>query len=187
MWSKATHPLVPLAIGTVVSVQNQRGPNKTKWDNSGVIMECLPHSQYKVKLDGTGHVILRNRVALRRIVPYVVSKPIGSGLELDREASTGVQEGHGTLHPKAFLKPKTGEVVVGSSLPPAVTSPSVPVIPAVVSPSVPVIPVGQEGSESSEEDRSLVAPKATNVQVELEVSSPVVEHETAYNVPRRSS
>ena len=29
----------------------------------------------------------------------------------------GVQKGHGTLHPKASLKPKTREVVVGSSLP----------------------------------------------------------------------
>ena len=29
----------------------------------------------------------------------------------------GVQKRHGTLHPKASLKPKTGEVVVGSSLP----------------------------------------------------------------------
>ena len=37
-WSKATHPLVPLAIGTVVVVQNQRGQNKNKWDNSGVIV-----------------------------------------------------------------------------------------------------------------------------------------------------
>ena len=41
-WSRSTHPLVPLVLGTVVSVQNQRGTNKNKWDNSGVILECLP-------------------------------------------------------------------------------------------------------------------------------------------------
>ena len=79
-------------------MQNQRDHNKTKWDNWGVVVECLPHSQYKVKLDRTGRVTLRNRVALRRIIPYGVSIPIGSGLELKREASTGVQEGQGTLH-----------------------------------------------------------------------------------------
>ena len=73
------------------------------------------YSQYKVRLDRTGRVTLRNRVALRWIVPYGVSVPIGGGLELERSAGTGVQEGPRTLHSKAFLKPKTGEVVVGSS------------------------------------------------------------------------
>ena len=43
-WSHAMHALVPLTVGTVVSVQNQMGSNKTKWDKSGVMVECLPHS-----------------------------------------------------------------------------------------------------------------------------------------------
>ena len=47
-WSKATQSLVPLVLGTVVSVQNQRGSNKNKWDNLGVVVECLPFLQYKV-------------------------------------------------------------------------------------------------------------------------------------------
>ena len=167
-WGKATHPLVPLAIGTVVSVQNQRGPNKTKWDNSGVIVECLPHSQYKVKLDGTGHVTLRNRVTLRCIIPYSVSNPIGRGLELKREASTGVGRlWQAPPHHLLWMAPR-----------------------------VLVIPVSQEDSEASEEARGLVAPEATHTQslvipqglpMEKEVSSPVVKNDSADIVPRKSS
>ena len=52
--TEALEHLVPLATGTVVLVQNQRGPNEMKRDNSGMVGECLPHLQYKVKLDGTG-------------------------------------------------------------------------------------------------------------------------------------
>ena len=63
-WIRATHTLVPLAPGTIVSVQNQRGPHKNKWDHSGMVVECLLNSQYKVKIDGTGRVTLRNRVIL---------------------------------------------------------------------------------------------------------------------------
>ena len=100
-WPRTTHPLVPLMPGTIVSVQNQRGPNKTKWDNSGMVVESLPHSQYKVKLGGTGRV----RAFLRKIVPYGVMVEDQEGpckMELSR--SPGVQEGPvGTLHPKAGM------------------------------------------------------------------------------------
>ena len=116
-WSRATHPLVPLALGTVVSVQNQRGSNKNKWDNSGVVVECLPFSQYKVRLDSTGRITLKNCVALRRIVPY--STIIDDGVQLEGPS-------------KASLKPKTREVEVGSS-------PNIPQrIP--IAPDVPEVP-----------------------------------------------
>ena len=52
-WTRATHTLVPLTPRTIVSVQNQRGSHKNKWDQSGLVVECLPNSQYKVKLDGS--------------------------------------------------------------------------------------------------------------------------------------
>ena len=66
----ATHTLTPLALGTVVSIQNQRGPHKEKWDHSGVVVDSLGNSQYKVKVDGSGCITLRNSVFLRRITPY---------------------------------------------------------------------------------------------------------------------
>jgi hypothetical protein len=62
--------LRPLPLGQVVSVQNQTGVNKLKWDKSGTIVESLPNHQYKVKMDGTGRVSLRNRIYLRAILPY---------------------------------------------------------------------------------------------------------------------
>ena len=54
-WSKATHPLVPLMVGTVVSVQNQRGPSKNKWDNSGVLWN-VSHTP-STRLDWMGWVV----------------------------------------------------------------------------------------------------------------------------------
>ena len=95
-WSRTTHTLTPLAVGTVVSVQNQRGVNKMKWDNSCVVVDCLPFSQYKVKLDGTGRIMLRNRVALRRIIPYGqiikdgprIERPDAVEVKLDPSPST---------------------------------------------------------------------------------------------------
>jgi hypothetical protein len=51
-------------------VQNQTGSNKLKWDKSGVVVEAMPHHKYKVKMDGTGRVTIRNRIYLRPIMPY---------------------------------------------------------------------------------------------------------------------
>ena len=182
-WSTATHKLVPLGVGTVVSVQNQRGRNKNKWDNSGVVVECLPFSQYKVKLDGTGRVTLRNRVALRRIVPYGVSVPDEGRLKLERSSGTGMQKGPpGTLHPKASSKPNNGEVVGGSS------------------PRVSLVgqedPVVQDIPDISEDLRGLVVPETTcsmphvilqGLPNEIEVSEQPIEPESANVVLRRSS
>jgi hypothetical protein len=68
--SVATRDLKPLVLGQVVSVQNQTGPNKLKWDKSGVVVTLLPNQKYQVKMDGTGRIILRSRVFLRAIIPY---------------------------------------------------------------------------------------------------------------------
>ena len=39
-------------------------------------------------MDGTGRVTLRNKVALRQIVPYGVSVPVDGGLKLDRSSGS---------------------------------------------------------------------------------------------------
>ena len=62
--------LQPLNLGQDVSVQNQTGPHKLKWDKSGVVVAVLPFHKYHVKMDGTGRVSVRNRVFLRAILPY---------------------------------------------------------------------------------------------------------------------
>ena len=54
-------------IGDSVSIQNQTGP--LKWMNTGTIVETLPHRQYRVLVDGSRRVTLRNRRFLRKIKP----------------------------------------------------------------------------------------------------------------------
>lgn len=40
--------LQPLKVGDCVQIQNQAGTHPTKWFNTGVISEVLPHRQYNV-------------------------------------------------------------------------------------------------------------------------------------------
>ena len=60
-----SRPLRPLSLGERVFLQNQQGPNPTKWDRSGTVVESVGHDQYRVKVDGSGRITLRNRRFLR--------------------------------------------------------------------------------------------------------------------------
>ena len=72
--STRSHRKLPkLSIGNRVFVQNQNGTHPTKWDGSGVIVECNNHDQYLVKMDGTGRLSLRNRKFLRQ---YSLPSPV---------------------------------------------------------------------------------------------------------------
>lgn len=64
-----TRPLRPLAPGETVFLQNQLGRHPRKWDRSGVVVESLGHDQYRVKVDGSGRLTLRNRRFLRAFTP----------------------------------------------------------------------------------------------------------------------
>lgn len=59
--------LNPLRIGEHVSIQNQHGHKPLRWDNTGTIVETLPHRQYRVLVDGSRRTTLRNRRYLRKI------------------------------------------------------------------------------------------------------------------------
>ena len=69
VWSEHTKTLAELPVGAVVSVQNQTGNKPKRWDRTGTVVETLPHQQYKVRMDGSGDISLRNRRFLRRITP----------------------------------------------------------------------------------------------------------------------
>lgn len=58
-------PLRPLSIGEQVFLQNQQGHHPTKWDRSGTVVESTGHDQYRVNVDGSGCLTLRNRRFLR--------------------------------------------------------------------------------------------------------------------------
>jgi hypothetical protein len=64
-----TRALRPLNVGERVFIQNQHGPSANKWDKSGTIMECMANDQYRVKVDGSGRLTLRNRRFLRAFKP----------------------------------------------------------------------------------------------------------------------
>ena len=58
------------------------GSSARKWDKSGVVISDKGKSQYMVKLDGSGRLMLRNRSFLKRIVPFlgrqeVISRDMG--------------------------------------------------------------------------------------------------------------
>ncbi|MEL6802938.1 MAG: integrase, partial [Bacteroidota bacterium] len=75
--------LPPLPCGTKCFIQNQHGPHRNKWHNTGTIMEALPFDQYTVKLDGSRRLKTRNRKFLRAYTPASVTtepRPIAPDL-----------------------------------------------------------------------------------------------------------
>jgi len=70
-----SRPLRPLTIGERVFIQNQRGTHPTKWDRSGTVVESPGYDQYRVKVDGSGRLTLRNRRFLRAYTPATSSIP----------------------------------------------------------------------------------------------------------------
>ena len=69
VWAEHTRELPELPIGSLVRVQNQSGNKPKRWDRTGLVVDVLPHQQYKVRMDGSGDVSLRNRRFLRQITP----------------------------------------------------------------------------------------------------------------------
>ena len=70
--------LRPLSLGETVFLQNQSGLHPTKWDRSGVVVESLGYDQYRVKVDGSGRLTLRNRRFLRaysQATPSITPRP----------------------------------------------------------------------------------------------------------------
>uniref|UniRef100_A0A1A8PL63 Integrase catalytic domain-containing protein n=1 Tax=Nothobranchius rachovii TaxID=451742 RepID=A0A1A8PL63_9TELE len=59
----------PLWLGEAVFLQNLVGCSMRAWDRSGVVVESLGHDQYRVRVDGSGRLTLRNRRFLRAFTP----------------------------------------------------------------------------------------------------------------------
>ena len=74
--SEHTRCLPPLVIGDSVRIQNQVGPNPTKWDKTGMVIEVRQFDQYVIRVDGSGRVTLRNRKFLRKYLPVVPRPPV---------------------------------------------------------------------------------------------------------------
>ena len=68
--------LAPLLPGDSVQIQNQYGNRPGKWWHTGIIAETLPHRQYRIVMDGSRRITLRNRRFLRRIDPVARRQPL---------------------------------------------------------------------------------------------------------------
>ncbi len=55
--------LTPLSKQTLVRIQE-----KGKWNRTGRIIEVLPNHQYRVKMDGSGRITLRNRKFIKAVL-----------------------------------------------------------------------------------------------------------------------
>lgn len=71
--SEHTKDLPPLSLGDTVLVQNQRGNNPRRWEKRGVVVQALPHRQYRVMMDGSRKISLRSRKFLRSYSPLHIS------------------------------------------------------------------------------------------------------------------
>ena len=65
--------LKPMKIQTPVILQE-----KGKWQKTGRVVECLPNRQYRIRMDGSGRITLRNRKYLKEIIntPTVIPSPM---------------------------------------------------------------------------------------------------------------
>ena len=64
-----TRQLKEIPVGTAVSIQNQTGRHKTKWDKTGIVVENQPFNKVLVRVDGSRRVTTRNRRFVRVILP----------------------------------------------------------------------------------------------------------------------
>ena len=59
-YNQTAHPLKELEVQTTVLVQEGG-----KWRKTGRIVEALPNRQYKIRMEGSGRIVLRNRKFLK--------------------------------------------------------------------------------------------------------------------------
>ena len=68
-YNEHTTELPDLHENDYVAIQNGNGSHPKRWDRTGRVMEALPFRQYRVKVDGSNRLTLRNRKFLRKIDP----------------------------------------------------------------------------------------------------------------------
>ncbi|KAK4325213.1 hypothetical protein Pmani_004173 [Petrolisthes manimaculis] len=74
--TERTHTLSQHVVGDCVCIQNQTGPNPTKWDKTEIVIEVRQFDQYIVRVDGLGCVTLRNRKFLHKYMPVIPRAPL---------------------------------------------------------------------------------------------------------------
>lgn len=104
-YNASAHTLPPLEITSIVAVQDRQ----KRWVRTGRIVERLDHRQYRVRMDGSGRITLRNRRFLRKIHPSIVQPSIIPSAMVSRRtsSSTAGKEVHFNLPLQATPSPTT--------------------------------------------------------------------------------
>ena len=162
-----SRPLRPLLVGERVFLQNQQGPHPTKWDRSGVIVESLSHDQYRVKVDGSGRLTLRNRRFLRAYTPATPTiqthqppvKPDGVNAKHERPSPVGPDLGISSptpaVAPNIIPTARAQSPPTTASPPPDDCEPQ----PGTVNPEPPAPPMDSPPGPTLRPRRSLNPPK----------------------------
>lgn len=74
-YNKYTHNLPPLQAGDTVAIQN---PVNRRWNKTGKIISSLPDRQYRIRVNGSRRITLRNRRFLRKCELKPTPTPIPS-------------------------------------------------------------------------------------------------------------
>ena len=74
-YTQYTHNLPPLQDGDTVAIQS---PINHRWNTTGKIISSLPDRQYRIRVNGSGRITLRNRRFLRKCELKPAPTPIPS-------------------------------------------------------------------------------------------------------------
>ena len=152
-WSEHTRRLPPLRVGDTVRIQNQTGPNPTKWDKTGAVIEVRQFDQYLIRVDGSGRATLRNQRFLRKYTPAIPQPtrrsiledlgtlPVIAGLGMNNPSTPQPSWSDDRNRPiEDTMEPPTTHLVTKpSELPPAIQpAASAPPSPERLPPTIPV-------------------------------------------------
>ena len=92
-YNRTAHELSTLEVG----IQNQR---TKRWDITGLVVEVLPDRQYRIRVDGSGRITLRNRRFMKKILkaPPQIIPSAGNSCPI----STPIHPNYPVLNPNAF-------------------------------------------------------------------------------------
>ena len=95
-YNRHTQNLCPLQAGDTVTIQN---PLNHQWNTTGKIISALPERQYKIRVDGSGRITLRNRRFLKKCKLKPTPTPIPSATLGPTIPSTNATVMHPPLSP----------------------------------------------------------------------------------------
>ena len=85
MYNSISRTLDPLTPRTKVLLLT--GDKNPRWSISGTVVQCLPFRKYKIKLDGSGRIVVRNRKFLRGYTQISRSSKVATTMPAARQAS----------------------------------------------------------------------------------------------------